>query len=459
MSRVISRLITIIVIVAAISVVISLFTGPRFKKIEIEIPDKDTVSQRASAIMHSFPVTDSSGYSIPDLNRAFNHLVSEHAYTPVDINFYLNNKLDGMLLDMSSVKLLDKNYQLDEKFANNVIEYINTLRVNPKQSEKAQRSSRLPVTHIRFLSHINGINNGSDSEVSTTALENQFRFLAMLQAFDYKRDTTASCITGIVELGTYSRKMEATQGKAIERSVFENSVQNILNAMKKVQMQYPPIKFCIAFTNSLPANGDDLALGMDPTKLKTALEALINKNKIQGNVIPDLENRASIILDTAAIFAALNQKNTELKNSQGEAYDADSLISVLKETLVKKDAQGKIVKRYLSSIIASLYTNENFEKVPSAHLAYTRAKNATEIMQQLNFLNDLVEISQLGMPSESASYLLYAIPRREIFPLLHNIARPLAETLGLIRKVDGASSSEQSYSIDLIRRFLTYKLR
>ena len=451
MRRLFSRLFTLIFGILIISIVVSFFTSPSFKEFRIEIPETKEVSARAKAISMAFPVRDSSGYTLTGLTGKNELPADNNRFTPVDLNFYDKNNLTGIVFGIQSAELLDDKYGLNSDFAENLMKYLSTLVVPDQNNDGAP----LPVqiTHVQFLDHRDGINYAADEIEAIRALTSQFTVAAMIDKQKKNR-----CVTAVVSLGAVDAEMRRIQGAFAESYALSRTVRHTYEALKSVSAQFSEASFCIAFINSATDQNFSGIAGLDPANLKIARDQLLAANAAWGNPVRDLAARTSVVIDVSALYSALQDSLSPLKDLNLKPYSIESIMPSLRNSFTTVDYTGKIQNRILSSVFISYYQSGSENRTQSGYLPFTRAENARDAMQQLNFIAELVEISALGT-ADDRSALVFNIPRREIFPVLHHLARPLAEKLGLLRKKDGAARSEQSYSIDLVRGYLAYKLQ
>ncbi len=458
MNKLVRSFVTFLTVVVIGSVVVSFFMDEHYETTEIKIPGAGAALQsRLRATQFALPLVDISGYNYHWLaTRLGRQNELNRAYTAVDANFMRKLGIYSTVFDMNSVALLRVDNTLMREKVQELAHYYNSLRLPDRVQE--DRPVKVSLAESRLLAPVvTEYNYAANSQPARTALLSQLQAAAILM-----KDNGLPYKDVVLQAGYIPSDVQKNYGAYAARYSLGQLARNIFDAQRQLEKEMPDNRLRVLLINSpwdINFQTANVRLGLTVQELKVVYDELVQLNASYGNPIPDYANRVGIAIDVAALHSVwLAKESPHYKDSRRLPLTQSALTEELLKILVVRDYRGNVKNRLLKSLHASYFLDtEDGRNQLSMYLPYTRAPLARSVLNQLKLTTDLFTEADIALGNGGTVVL--SMPRRELFPIVHRLAKPLARRWGLYLKNDGADGSEQLYSLNLLRDYLNINLR
>jgi hypothetical protein len=445
---------------SAITIIVIFFIISQFKKSEPKISEIDFTnipreywSQRLQNLVFSVPIENLANY---DYTYPQNEIEQEGAlgdrfisYPPINSRFLAVNEIYSGSLSVAGSRLLDDSFNFYEEDLQELREYYYSYML-----PVSGKAHRFRFTHLELLNFQQrkpfqslSLSYTYQEDLVRNALATQFKL-----AYFLLKGTGSDYQTVSLTPGALPERLQA-QGVLGRRKAIEQVARNIIQAMRQLKENYPDARIRILLENTFPTDNrfnSNQLLCVQLSECIAIREEIIRQNRFSGSPIDDPEKQVGLIVNTAAVFAAWQDKNSNTyKNNAKTPLALFQLIEAL-----KKEFSG--VNQSVHGLKVS-YAQQG-EK-PGRDFFYlsrpfSRALRAQDAFLQLRLLTFFYNESMFGNRGKE-NFISGNFTPAKRFSLLHEFFFPVADSLNLYYDKDGANEWEQSYSLDLIKHFLT----
>ena len=494
----IKGLISFLVVVFLGSTVVSIVWGwvndrPR-KDVADLVPELQVEkSRKFKNTRFSYGLSDISGYNYGhvEANGKNPNYNTTKSYPVVDREFYLSNEVYSASFNILYSGLLNDSFDLDQKKLDSLRGYYQSVPV--RAARKATRKLKhadegragsfgLAISDVRWLSpHVSEsfskqrMNYAEKSERVEKAILSQFKITDQIDK------TNPGFKNASFELGYVTRTAIKRQGMAAAKRASLRQVSvNIFNAWRKFEKEYPLNRVRLLIRNSYQSDHEINKINDHSTKLKeedllilgenladcvTVRSTIIRLNQTYGNPVKNLKARLGFALDTSNLIGVWqSQNNLGYKTKDKTPILQNKLLELLEASFVKT-RKNQTVERQIHLIYASmngapekLAINSKYNASTDSHLPYTRFEKPHYAINQLQFLEKVYEISNIG--EEGRGFIVLSIPRETLLPALHTTIKLAIAKLNknykkkFYLKQNGAQRWEQVYSLRVVRNYL-----
>lgn len=491
MRSTIKGLISFLVVVFLGSTVISIVWGwvndrPR-KDVADLVPELQVEkSRKFKNTQFSYGLSDISGYNYGHLeaNGKEPNYNTTKSYPVVDREFYLRNEVYSASFNILYSGLLNDSFDLDQTKLSDLRGYyqrvpVKAIRKLKHADENRAGSFSLAISDVRWLSpHVSEsfskqrMNYAEKSEQVEKAILSQFKITDQIDR------TNPGFKNASFELGYVTRTAIKRQGAAAAKRTSLRQVSvNIFNAWRKFEKEHPLNRVRLLIRNSYQSDHeindystkvkeeDLLILGENLADCIIVRSTIIRLNQTHGNPVKNLKARLGFALDTSNLIGVWqSQNNLDYKTKDKTPILQSKLLELL-ETSFVKTRKNQTTERQIHLIYASmnrapekLAINSKYNASTDSHLPYTRFEKPHYAINQLQFLEKVYEISNIG--EENRGFIVLSIPRETLLPALHTTVRLAIAKLNknykkkFYLKQNGAQRWEQVYSLRVVRNYL-----
>jgi len=483
MRKILSRIVSVLIVIIIILAFYSWVKTSSFKTLEFDLAKngQNLQSNRVSQTNFTFSMSHLTGYNYflasPNLKTIAGIKKYKNSFIHADVDFFSSNKLEYVGFEIVFSGLLDPvNMSVDFKKLNKMKAYYS--KFYTQTSNDQEKHLQFSVSHFLDSNYEGNlgdlsVNYAQDSGRTKLSIYNQ-----MVISYELLKDNGLKYKNLVVDSGFISKKEIDLVGLGFARLRAINRVaKNYHDTLIQLEQRYPqnsirlllknnsPLKRVISKNSELASiNKKKYLLGFNPQNLSLIRNKILQLNLFSPIKIKNLNKKIGFYIDSSNLIDYIvNTNKKELTNTKKNSVNYLLKVYQLSENYITKKL-SKIVTLFNGQNLLhglALSTNNPLNESQN-HLPLSRAFSSNKkqskkiILSQLNYFNDLYLLSDIGLKNDSG-LVSFSMPRRTLFPLLHYILKPIAEKMQAFVKLDGANRWEQEYSLKLITTYFNLK--
>lgn len=399
----------------------------RFEKLELDLGElPPAIKNQPRKLSFAVDFAHTSQYDYVFLQKKGGRSSANiHAFLPIDINLMSKLKTDFFVVNLNHLPVFLENGEIRKDYILSLKAYYDSVQIPIQEDPK-----KLKLAAVRFINPLSDISYVLGKPENF--LIQQFKIANLF----YQGQTTGMVILPCGEIFD-SKINKDTQLYQLAKQIFDSW---------RLAEKESEVKLQVLLLNS--PGFANLALCQSLKDIQILVKQIRQLNVALNQPIRGIEDRLGVALDIAALYRVwYDRSSPHYKDKKNQPLSYTAFWEEVKKELI--DNSNRPLVKF---ILASFYSKDEKD---GYHLPFSRSRDTRTLLEQLKFLAQVVQFAEF---SPENGFLSLEIPLRELFPIVHRFAKPLAKAWGLYRKPNGADKSEFIYSQELIEKYLAFNL-